>query len=370
MEENSNDNLNNQQTEDTNIEQNFNEDNHQRQMTSIRGMYENWFLDYASYVILERAVPHLYDGMKPVQRRILHSMRELEDGRFNKVANIVGNTMKYHPHGDSSIYGATVQLGQKEIMIDTQGNWGNILTGDSAAAPRYIEARLSKFALEVAFNYKTTTFHPSYDGRNQEPDTLPIKFPLLLAQGAKGIAVGLACEILPHNFNELLDASISILQGKPFAIYPDFQTGGLIDVSKYNDGVRGGRLLIRAKMTQEDKKTLVITEIPYSTTSDSLIDSIAKATEKGQLKIKKIENNTANNAEIRIHLPNDASIDQTIDALYAFTDCQISISPNSCVIDENKKPAFMPVSEILRKNTQQTVDLLKKELELDRKSVV
>lgn len=363
MEENSNENLNNQQI-DNNIEPITNEENHQRQMTSIRGMYENWFLDYASYVILERAVPHLYDGMKPVQRRILHSMRELEDGRYNKVANIVGNTMKYHPHGDSSIYGATVQLGQKEIMIDTQGNWGNILTGDSAAAPRYIEARLSKFALEVAFNYKTTTFHPSYDGRNQEPDTLPIKFPLLLAQGAKGIAVGLACEILPHNFNELLDASIAILQEKNFAIYPDFQTGGLIDVSKYNDGVRGGRLLIRAKMTQEDKKTLVITEIPYSTTSDSLIDSIAKATEKGQLKIKKIENNTASSAEIRIHLPNDASIDQTIDALYAFTDCQISISPNSCVIDENKKPAFIPVSEILRKNTQRTVDLLKKELEL------
>ena len=360
--EETNANLNNKEnTENLPVEESHNS---YRQMTSIRGMYENWFLDYASYVILERAVPHLYDGLKPVQRRILHSMRELEDGRFNKVANIVGNTMKYHPHGDSSIYGATVQLGQKETMIETQGNWGNIITGDSAAAPRYIEARLSKFALEVAFNYKTTTFHPSYDGRNQEPDTLPIKFPLLLAQGAKGIAVGLACEILPHNFNELLGASISILQNKPFALYPDFQTGGLIDISKYNDGVRGGKILVRAKMTQEDKKTLVITEIPYSTTSDSLIDSIAKATEKGQLKIKKIENNTASNVEIRIHLPNDASIDQTIDALYAFTDCQISISPNSCVIDENKKPAFMPISEILKKNTQRTVDLLKTELEL------
>lgn len=336
----------------------------QRQMQSIRGMYENWFLDYASYVILERAVPHLNDGLKPVQRRILHSMYESDDGRMDKVANIVGNTMHYHPHGDASIYGALVQLGQKELMVDTQGNWGNILTGDSAAAGRYIEARLSKFALEVAFNYKTATFHPNYDGKKQEPDTLPMKFPLLLAQGAKGIAVGLACEILPHNFNELIDASIAILQDKPFTIYPDFQTGGLMDVSKYNDGVRGGRILVRAKMTQEDKKTLVITEIPFSTTSDSLIDSIAKATDKGQIKIKKIENNTASTAEIRLHLPNDASIDQTIDALYAFTDCQVSIAPNSCVIDENQKPAFMPISEILRKNTNRTVSLLRMELEI------
>jgi topoisomerase-4 subunit A len=337
--------------------------NNSHQTTSIRGMYQDWFLDYASYVILERAVPHINDGLKPVQRRILHSMKELDDGRYNKVANIVGNTMKYHPHGDASIYGATVQLGQKELMIDTQGNWGNILTGDSAAAPRYIEARLSKFALEVAFDYQTTTFHPSYDGRNQEPDTLPIKFPLLLAQGAEGIAVGLACKILPHNFNELIDASINILKDKPFTLYPDFVTGGMIDVSKYNDGVRGGKLPVRAKIIQEDKKTLVITEIPYGTTSDSLIDSIVRATEKGQLKIKKIENNTAKDVEIRIHLPNDTSIDQTMDALYAFTDCELSISPNSCVIDD-EKPCFMSVSDILRRNTQRTVDLLKKELEI------
>src|SRR5574344_1322194 len=330
--------------------------NNTHQTTSIRGMYQDWFLDYASYVILERAVPHINDGLKPVQRRILHSMKELDDGRYNKVANIVGNTMKYHPHGDASIYGATVQLGQKELMIDTQGNWGNILTGDGAAAARYIEARLSKFALEVAFDYQTTTFHPSYDGRNQEPDTLPIKFPLLLAQGAEGIAVTLACIILPHNFNELIDCSIKILQNKPFTLYPDFITGGRIDVSKYNDG-------IRAKIIQEDKKTLIIKEIPYSTTSDSLIESIVKATEKGQLKIKKIENNTAKDVEIRIHLPNDVSIDQTMDALYAFTDCELSISPNSCVID-NEKPCFMGVSDILRRNTERTVELLKKELEI------
>lgn len=334
------------------------------QMISIRGMYQDWFLDYASYVILERAIPHVNDGLKPVQRRILHSMYELDDGRYNKVANIVGNTMKYHPHGDASIGDAITGLGQKELMIDTQGNWGNILTGDRAAAPRYIEARLSKFALEVAFNYKTTTFHPSYDGRNQEPDTLPIKFPLLLAQGAKGIAVGLSCEILPHNFNELLDASIAILKNQPFTLYPDFATAGLMDVSEYNDGVRGGKLVVRARIVQEDNKTLVITEIPFSTTSDSLIDSIEKATINGKLKIKKIENNTAQNVEIRIHLPNDVSIDQTMDALYAFTDCQINISPNSCVID-NQKPCFMPVSEILKRNTQTTVDLLRKELELD-----
>ncbi|MBO6117781.1 MAG: DNA gyrase/topoisomerase IV subunit A [Bacteroidales bacterium] len=338
--------------------------NQGRQPASIRGMYQDWFLDYASYVILERAIPHVDDGLKPVQRRILHSMHELDDGRYNKVANIVGNTMKYHPHGDASIGDAITGLGQKEIMIDTQGNWGNILTGDSAAAPRYIEARLSKFALEVAFNYRTTTFHPSYDGRNQEPDTLPIKFPLLLAQGAKGIAVGLACEILPHNFVELLDASISILKNEPFVLYPDFPTGGLMDVSEYNDGVRGGRLLIRARIQREDAKTLVITEIPYSTTSDSLIDSIAKANDAGKLKLKKIENNTAKNAEIRLHLPNDVSVDQTIDALFAFTDCQKSISPNSCVID-GQRPCFMPVSDILRRNTQTTVELLKKELELD-----
>ncbi len=338
--------------------------NQGRQMASIRGMYQDWFLDYASYVILERAIPHVNDGLKPVQRRILHSMHELDDGRYNKVANIVGNTMKYHPHGDASIGDAITGLGQKEIMIDTQGNWGNILTGDSAAAPRYIEARLSKFALETSFNYRTTTFHPSYDGRNQEPDTLPIKFPLLLAQGAKGIAVGLACEILPHNFVELLDASISILKNESFVLYPDFPTGGLMDVSEYNDGLRGGRILVRARIERENAKTLVITEIPYSTTADSLIDSIAKANDTGKLKLKKIENNTAKNAEIRLLLPNDVSIDQTIDALFAFTDCQKSISPNSCVID-NQKPCFMPVSDILRRNTQTTLDLLKKELELD-----
>lgn len=341
-----------------------NKQNSVHKTTTIRGMYQDWFLDYASYVILERAIPHINDGLKPVQRRILHSMHELDDGRYNKVANIVGNTMKYHPHGDASIGDAIVGLGQKELMIDTQGNWGNILTGDSAAAPRYIEARLSKFALEVAFNYRTTTFHPSYDGRNQEPDTLPIKFPLLLSQGAKGIAVGLACEILPHNFNELLDASIAILKNEPFTLYPDFATGGLMDVSEYNDGVRGGKLLIRAKIIREDARTLVITEIPYSTTSDSLIDSIAKANESGKLKIKKIENNTAKTAEIRIHIPNDVSIDQTIDALYAFTDCQKSISPNSCVID-GQKPCFMPISEILKRSTKTTTELLKKELELE-----
>ena len=356
---------------DENINENINQEHlavynkhPKHQMTSIRGMYQDWFLDYASYVILERAIPHVNDGLKPVQRRILYSMHELDDGRYNKVANIVGNTMKYHPHGDASIGDAIIGLGQKEIMIDTQGNWGNILTGDRAAAPRYIEARLSKFALEVAFNYRTTTFHPSYDGRNQEPDTLPIKFPLLLAQGAKGIAVGLSCEILPHNFNELLNASIAILKKQPFTLYPDFATGGLMDVSEYNDGVRGGKLVVRAKIVQEDNKTLVITEIPYSTTADSLIDSIEKATNNGKLKIKKIENNTAKNVEIRIHLPNDVSIDQTMDALYAFTDCQINISPNSCVID-NKKPCFMPVTEILKRNTISTLNLLKKELELD-----
>lgn len=336
-----------------------------RQMQSIRGMYKDWILDYASYVILSRAVPHIGDGLKPVQRRVLHSMYELDDGRYNKVANIVGNTMKYHPHGDASIGDALVNIGQKGLMIDTQGNWGNILTGDGAAAPRYIEARLSKFALEVAFDYRTTTFHPTYDGRKEEPDTLPIKFPLLLYQGTKGIGYSLSCLILPHNFNELLDASVAILEDKPFTLYPDFPTGGLADVSKYNDGLRGGKVLVRARMTQEDKKTLVITELPFATTADELIDSIIKANEKGKIKIKKIENNTALNAEIRVHLPADTSIDQTIDALYAFTDCQKSISPISCIINEDKKPEFLSVSEILRKNTARTVELLKKELELE-----
>lgn len=331
--------------------------------TSIRGMFQDWFLDYASYVILERAVPHINDGLKPVQRRILHSMKELDDGRYNKVANIVGNTMKYHPHGDASIAGALVTMGQKDLLIDCQGNWGNILTGDSAAAPRYIEARLSKFALEVVFNPKTTTWHPSYDGRNEEPDTLPVKFPLLLAQGAEGIAVGLACKILPHNFNELIDASIAILHGEDFSIYPDFPTAGLIDVSKYNDGLQGGRVRVRARIKQLDARTIVITEIPFTTTADSLIDSIVKVCEKNQLKIKKIDNNTAQDVEIRLSLPADTSPDQTIDALYAFTDCEISLSPNSCVI-ENEKPRFASVSDILRASTQNTVNLLKRELEI------
>ncbi|MDR1006504.1 MAG: DNA gyrase/topoisomerase IV subunit A [Bacteroidales bacterium] len=331
--------------------------------TTLRGMYEEWFLDYASYVILERAVPHINDGLKPVQRRILHSMKELDDGRYNKVANIVGNTMKYHPHGDSSIGGALVQLGQKELLIDTQGNWGNILTGDGAAAPRYIEARLSKFALEVVFNPQTTTWHPSYDGRNDEPDTLPIKFPLLLAQGVEGIAVGLACKILPHNFNELMDASIAILQEKPFLIFPDFLTGGMIDVSKYKDGLRGGRVRVRARMKMIDKRTIAITEIPFGTTTGDLINSIVKAGESGKIKIKRIDDNTARNAEIVITLPNDTSPDQTIDALYAFTDCELSLAPNACVI-ENDKPRFIGVSEILKISTQRTVDLLQMELEI------
>ncbi len=332
--------------------------------TSVKGMYEDWFLDYASYVILERAVPHLNDGLKPVQRRILHSMKELDDGRYNKVANVVGNTMKYHPHGDASIGDALVQLGQKEILIDCQGNWGNILTGDSAAASRYIEARLTKFALDVVFNPKTTNWIPSYDGRNKEPETLPIKFPLLLAQGVEGIAVGLACKILPHNFNELIQASISILKNEDFEIYPDFQTGGMVDVSKYNDGLRGGKIRVRAKIKLEDKRTLVITEVPFGVTTTKLIDSIIKANDKNKIKIKKIDDNTAQNVEIIIQLPNDASPDQTIDALYAFTDCEVSISPNSCVIDEDR-PKFLGVKEILRKNTENTVSLLKRELEIE-----
>ncbi len=329
----------------------------------VKGMYEDWFLDYASYVILERAVPHLNDGLKPVQRRILHSMKELDDGRYNKVANIVGNTMKYHPHGDSSIADALVQLGQKDILIDCQGNWGNILTGDSAAASRYIEARLSKFALDVVFNPQTTSWRASYDGRNNEPQTLPIKFPLLLAQGVEGIAVGLACKILPHNFIELIESSIKILKNEPFEIFPDFLTGGMVDVSKYNNGLRGGKIRVRAKIKIEDKKTLIITEIPYWTTTGKLIDSIIKANEKGKIKIKKIDDNTSQNVEIIIQLPSDTSVDQTIDALYAFTDCEISISPNSTVI-HNDKPRFLPVDEMLRHSTQNTLDLLKLELEI------
>lgn len=329
----------------------------------VSGMYKEWFLDYASYVILERAVPHVNDGLKPVQRRILHSMREMDDGRFHKVANIIGNTMKYHPHGDASIGDALVQLGQKDLLIDCQGNWGNILTGDSAAAPRYIEARLTKFALEVLFNAKTTDWQSSYDGRNKEPVTLPAKFPLLLAMGVEGIAVGLACKILPHNFVELIDGSIQVLKGKKPKIYPDFPTAGLADFSDYADGLRGGRIKVRARIQSEDKKTLRITEIPFGTTTSSLIDSILKANDRGKIKIKKVEDNTAENVEILIHLAPNISPDQMIDALYAFTDCEISISPNACVI-ENDRPRFMGVSEILEQNTFQTKDLLKLELEI------
>ncbi|WP_300793266.1 DNA gyrase/topoisomerase IV subunit A [uncultured Bacteroides sp.] len=331
----------------------------------LSGMYQNWFLDYASYVILERAVPHINDGLKPVQRRILHSMKRLDDGRYNKVANIVGHTMQFHPHGDASIGDALVQLGQKELLIDCQGNWGNILTGDSAAAPRYIEARLSKFALDVVFNPKTTQWQSSYDGRNREPITLPVKFPLLLAQGVEGIAVGLSSKILPHNFNELCDASIAYLKGEPFQLYPDFQTGGSIDVSRYNDGERGGVVRVRAKISKLDNKTLCISEIPYGKTTSSLIDSILKAVEKGKIKVKKVEDNTAGKVEILVHLAPGVSSDKTLDALYAFTDCEINISPNCCVID-NKKPHFLSVSDVLKKSTDNTLDLLRQELNIER----
>ncbi|MCW3104252.1 MAG: parC [Bacteroidetes bacterium] len=331
----------------------------------VSGMYQNWFLDYASYVILERAVPYVEDGLKPVQRRILHSMNDLDDGRYNKVANIIGHTMKYHPHGDASIGDALVALGQKDLLIDTQGNWGNILTGDRAAAPRYIEARLSKFALEVVFNPKTTTWLLSYDGRNKEPETLPVKFPLLLAQGVEGIAVGLACKMLPHNFNELCDASVAILRGKRTDILPDFATAGMADFSNYNDGLRGGKVRVRAKISQLDKKTLVINEIPFGTTTGSLIDTIVAANDKGKIKIKKVEDNTSENVEIVIHLVPGISPDKTIDALYAFTDCEVSISPNACII-EHDKPRFVGVNEILRLSTHQTLDLLKKELQIEK----
>lgn len=334
------------------------------QVIHVQTMYENWFLDYASYVILDRAVPDIIDGLKPVQRRILHSMDELEDGRFNKAANIIGNTMKYHPHGDRSIGDAMVQLGQKMLTIDTQGNWGNIYTGDSAAAPRYIEARLSKFALEVCFNHKTTDWKLSYDGRNKEPITLPVKFPLLLAQGVEGIAVGLNTKILPHNFLELIDSSIAILNNQDFEIYPDFPTGGSVDVSRYNDGARGGKIRNRAKISIIDKKMLVINEIPFGTNTTNLIaDSIAPAIEKGKLKIKKIDDNTAATVEIVLHLHPGVSPDQTIDALYAFTDCEMSYSPNACVLHEGK-PQFLSVKDILRVNTDHTVHLLKRELEI------
>lgn len=331
----------------------------------LSGMYQNWFLDYASYVILERAVPHINDGLKPVQRRILHSMKRLDDGRYNKVANIVGYTMQFHPHGDASIGDALVQLGQKELLIDCQGNWGNILTGDSAAAPRYIEARLSKFALDVVFNPKTTEWQASYDGRNREPVTLPVKFPLLLAQGVEGIAVGLSSKILPHNFNELCDAAIAYLHGEEFKLYPDFQTGGSIDVSRYNDGERGGVVRVRAKISKLDNKTLCISEIPYGKTTSSLIDSILKAIEKGKIKIRKVDDNTARKVEILIHLAPGVSSDKTLDALYAFTDCEVNISPNCCVID-NKKPHFLTVSDVLRKSVNNTRDLLRKELEIQK----
>ncbi|MCJ8154872.1 DNA gyrase/topoisomerase IV subunit A [Chryseobacterium sp. SSA4.19] len=333
-------------------------------LKKVSGLYKDWFLDYASYVILDRAIPSVYDGFKPVQRRIMHSMRELEDGRYNKVANIVGNTMKYHPHGDASITDAMVGIGQRELLIDTQGNWGNIYTGDSAAAARYIEARLTPFALEVVFNPKTTEWAKSYDGRNNEPIDLPVKFPLLLAQGVEGIGVGLSTKILPHNFNELITASVAYLKGKKFELFPDFLTAGYLDVSEYNDGHRGGKVRARAKISPLDKHTLIITELPYSKTTSDLIDSVLKANEKGKIKIKKIEDNTSDKVEILIHLHNDVSPDKTIDALYAFTDCQVTISPNACVI-VGDKPMFLNVSEILRMNTDHTVSLLKKELEIE-----
>ena len=349
--------------QENNNQEPIEEHTNQEVITRITGMYKDWFLDYASYVILERAVPAIEDGFKPVHRRIMQSMKDLDDGRYNKVANIVGHTMQYHPHGDASIGDAMVQVGQKELLIDTQGNWGNILTGDRAAAPRYIEARLSKFALEVVYSPKVTEWQASYDGRKKEPINLPVKFPLLLAQGAEGIAVGLSTKILPHNFNELIDASIKHLQGKRFKLVPDFATAGIMDASNYNDGLRGGKIRVRAKISQQDKNTLVITEIPFSTTTSSLIDSVIKANEKGKIKVKHIEDNTAENVEIVIHLPNNISPDKTIDALYAFTNCEISISPLSCVIIDHK-PHFIGVSEILRLSTDHTVKLLKSELEI------
>ncbi|MEL0456985.1 DNA gyrase/topoisomerase IV subunit A [Flavobacteriaceae bacterium SZ-1-7] len=340
-----------------------NEDEPQETITRVTGMYKDWFLDYASYVILERAVPAIEDGFKPVQRRIMHSMKDLDDGRYNKVANIVGHTMQYHPHGDASIADAMVQIGQKDLLIDTQGNWGNILTGDSAAASRYIEARLSKFALDVVYNPKITEWQASYDGRRKEPVNLPVMFPLLLAQGGEGIAVGLSTKILPHNFVELIDASIKHLQGKRFTILPDFPTAGIADFSNYNDGLRGGRVRVRARISQLDKNTLVITELPYGTTTSTLIDSILKANDKGKIKVKKIEDNTAAEVEILVHLPSGLSPDKTIDALYAFTSCESSISPLGCVIEDNK-PLFIGVSEMLRRSTDNTVELLKQELEI------
>ncbi len=350
-------------SEDNNDPLEHKEEQLQESITRVTGMYKDWFLDYASYVILERAVPAIEDGFKPVQRRIMHSMKDLDDGRYNKVANIVGHTMQYHPHGDASIADAMVQIGQKDLLIDTQGNWGNILTGDRAAASRYIEARISKFGLDVVYNPKITEWQASYDGRRKEPVSLPVMFPLLLAQGGEGIAVGLSTKILPHNFIELIDASIKHLNGKRFTIFPDFPTAGIADVSNYNDGLRGGKVRVRAKISQLDKNTLVITEIPFATNTSSLIDSILKANDKGKIKIKKIEDNTAANVEILVHLPGGISPDKTIDALYAFTNCESSISPLGCVIEDNK-PYFVGVTEMLRRSTDHTVQLLKSELEI------
>lgn len=352
-----------EENEELNDEGLENHEEPQDSLVKVTGMYKDWFLDYASYVILERAVPAIEDGFKPVQRRIMHSLKELDDGRYNKVANVVGHTMQYHPHGDASIADAMVQIGQKDLLIDTQGNWGNILTGDGAAAPRYIEARLSKFALEVVYSPKITEWQLSYDGRKKEPINLPVKFPLLLAQGAEGIAVGLSTKILPHNFVELIDASIKHLKGQRFTLYPDFPTAGIIDVTNYNDGLRGGKVRVRAKISTLDKNTLVITEIPYGTNTSSLIDSILKANEKGKIKIKKIEDNTAAEVEILVHLPPGISPDKTIDALYAFTACESSISPLGCIIEDNK-PNFIGVKEMLQRSTDNTVDLLKAELEI------
>ncbi|MBO0323308.1 DNA gyrase/topoisomerase IV subunit A [Muricauda sp. CAU 1633] len=352
-----------EENEELNDEGLENQDNSQDSLVKVTGMYKDWFLDYASYVILERAVPAIEDGFKPVQRRIMHSLKELDDGRYNKVANVVGHTMQYHPHGDASIADAMVQIGQKDLLIDTQGNWGNILTGDGAAAPRYIEARLSKFALEVVYSPKITDWQLSYDGRKKEPINLPVKFPLLLAQGAEGIAVGLSTKILPHNFIELIDASIKHLKGQRFKLFPDFPTAGIIDVTNYNDGLRGGKIRVRAKISTLDKNTLVINEIPYGTNTSSLIDSILKANDKGKIKIKKIEDNTAAEVEILVHLPPNISPDKTIDALYAFTACESSISPLGCIIEDNK-PLFIGVTEMLERSTDNTVELLKAELEI------
>lgn len=352
-----------EENEDLNDEGLESQDSSQDSLTRVTGMYKDWFLDYASYVILERAVPAIEDGFKPVQRRIMHALKELDDGRYNKVANVVGHTMQYHPHGDASIADAMVQIGQKDLLIDTQGNWGNILTGDRAAASRYIEARLSKFGLEVVFSPKITEWQLSYDGRKKEPVNLPVKFPLLLAQGAEGIAVGLSTKVLPHNFNELIDASIKHLKGQRFKLFPDFPTSGIIDVTNYNDGVRGGKIRVRAKISTFDKNTLVINEIPYGTNTSSLIDSILKANEKGKIKIKKIEDNTAAEVEILVHLPNGISPDKTIDALYAFTACESSISPLGCIIEDNK-PLFIGITEMLERSTDYTVELLKAELEI------